>query len=145
MDLSLKRRYGRLAYALQAVRELVSYRPDPCYVSIDGGHPIQAWSVVVAKGRRYGGRFHLAREADVRAPDLHVCLFERPGRLGVVAAAAGMALGIVHKVPGYRVLRGTRVRVVGNHGAPVQVDGDRGWRLPVDIRASEVPLAVVAP
>ena len=145
VDLALKRRFGRLAYAVQAVRELVAYDPFPCYVSIDGGQPIQAWSVVVAKGRRYGGRFHLAREADIRRPDLHVCLFERPGRLGVIAAAAGMALGIVHKVPGYRVLRGSSVRVTGRHAAPVQVDGDRGWGLPIEIRASAVPMAVVAP
>jgi diacylglycerol kinase (ATP) len=145
VDLGLKRRFGRLAYALQAARELLAYDPDPCFVSVDGGPPIRAWSVVVAKGRRYGGRFHLARDADVRDPDLHVCLFERPGRIGIIATAVGMVLGLAHRVPGYRVVRGSHVTVTGAEASPVQVDGDRGWRLPIDVRTSPIPLSVVAP
>ena len=145
VDLGLKRRIGRLAYAVQAARELLAYDPKPCFVSVDGGAPIAAWSVVVAKGRGYAGPFRLAPGADVRDPSLHVCLFQRPGRLGILLAGVGLAMGMVHRVPGFRIVKGTRVTVTSADPAPVQVDGDSGWRLPIEVGASLRPLSVLAP
>ncbi len=144
-DLWLKRRAGRLAYAVQVVRELMSYDPAPCLVTVDGGEPMEAWSVVVAKGSRYGGRFVLARDADVRSPELHACLFQRRGRLAVLGYIAALAVGQVHRMPGYRVVKGARVTVTGRGSDPAQLDGDKGVRLPLDVRAVDRPIDVVCP
>ena len=69
----LKRAFGRGAYALQTLRELACYRFTPIRLRLDG-EETQAASVIVSKGRLYGGRFLLAPAAcPSRARDFPWC------------------------------------------------------------------------
>ena len=63
----LKRLLGRSAYVLEVLRQLVSFSFPTYRVSIDGmAH--EATSVIVARGRYYGGRFVVAPRAGVALP-----------------------------------------------------------------------------
>jgi hypothetical protein len=48
-------------------------------------------------------------------------------------------------MPGYRVVKGARVTVTGRESDPAQLDGDKGVRLPLDVRAVDRPIDVVCP
>jgi len=78
VDLRLKRAFGKLAYALTALRQLFRYRPERYQVDVDGKR-FTAAAVVIAKGHFYGGRFIVARHARLDEPRLQVALFERAG------------------------------------------------------------------
>ena len=62
LPVALKRAFGRGAYAVQTLRELACYRFTPIRLRLDG-EETQAASVIVSKGRLYGGRFLLAPAA----------------------------------------------------------------------------------
>ncbi|MFO1061013.1 MAG: hypothetical protein U1E53_29085 [Dongiaceae bacterium] len=95
--------------------------------------------------RFYGGRYVCAPAARLDAAELHVCLFERGGRLAVPLFGAALVLGLLPRLPGYRVVRGRRVTIEGPPGDPVQGDGDVIARLPVTVALDERPLALVVP
>ena len=144
-SLRLKKRIGKLAYVLQGLRELVACVPRRYRVEIDGSETVEAASVIVAKSRFYGGEFQLAPLADIGKPELQVCLFLRVGRLSTLLYIAGMGIGHLDRMPGYRTVAATAVRITGHDGDPVQVDGDCRGSLPLEIAPGAHPLSVIAP
>src|ERR1700761_8057318 len=58
----LKKSFGKGAYVLQSLRELLRYRFPVIRLRIDGTET-EAASVIISKGRLYGGKFRLAADA----------------------------------------------------------------------------------
>ena len=123
VDLALKRRIGKAAYALQILRQLRRFAFPEYTVTIDGAS-WKAASVLVANAHFYGGRFVCAPEARMDSPVLHVCLFERAGRWYVAAYALALLLGFLHRMPGYRILPAKHIEIRHPDGAAIQSDGD---------------------
>jgi diacylglycerol kinase (ATP) len=139
----LKRLCGRGAYAVQTTRELVRYRFPPIHVRVDGqGH--WAGSVIVSKGRLYGGRYLLAPEAMAHEPGFSVVLFERSGPPAALLCGALLPLGLLPRAPGLRRLRARRIEILGTTAAPVQADGDEAGWAPLSITDTAAPIRVVA-
>jgi len=149
-----KRRWGKLAYVAEMMRELFRFHFRRYRATVDGnGH--DAASVVVSRGRFYGGRFLLVPDARLQSPTLHVCLFGTGGRTGAVIYAIALGLGLLPSSPGFRVIKATRVRIEGPLGdgassspaqdEPVQADGDNFATLPIDIAMTERSLRLVVP
>ena len=140
----VKRLIGKGAYVLEMLRQLVRF-PFPVYrVSIDGvAH--EAASVVVARGRYYGGRFVVAPEARLDRAELHVCLFRRGGIFRTLRYAVALGMGNLAKLPDIEIVVGQRVVIEGPPGDPVQGDGDIIARLPVTIELSPVSLELMRP
>ncbi|MFC7333714.1 diacylglycerol/lipid kinase family protein [Rhodocista pekingensis] len=145
----LKRLTGKGAYVVETMgRLLAGPRPDYTVTVEDaagGVERVRAASCIVAKGHFYGGRFVLAPQADLGRPQLHACLFECGGRAAALAYSAGMVLGLLERLPGFRVLPAVRVGIDGPAGEPVQGDGDVIARLPVEIALAPSGLPVIAP
>ncbi len=141
---SVKKRWGKLAYVAEMIRQLERFPFRTYRVTIDGV-AYEAASVVAARGRRYGGRFVLAPPADLRAPVLQVCLFRKGGRGGVLLYAAALGLGLLPRAPGFEIVAGQRVTVEGIDGEPVQVDGDSVAQLPLEIAMTDKSLRLVVP
>jgi YegS/Rv2252/BmrU family lipid kinase len=144
LDPRLKRWLGKGAYVVESLRQIVRFGFPRYRVTIDG-RSFEAASAIVARGRFYGGRFVCAPEARLGAAELHVCLFERGGRLAVPLFGAALVLGLLPRLPGYRVVRGRRVVIEGPPGDPVQGDGDIIARLPVTVALDDRALALVVP
>ncbi|WP_297443448.1 diacylglycerol kinase family protein [Acidocella sp.] len=119
----LKRVIGRGAYVWQSLWESVAYGFAPMTVEIDG-QTHEAASVVVSKGRLYGGPFLLAPQARPGEPGFWVALFERPGTLPALAAGAALPLGLLPSLPGVRLLPAREVRFGAGFIPPAQADGD---------------------
>jgi len=145
MPAALKRALGGIAYVLVSLRLLAGGFAHRAYeVEIDGA-PCRAASVIVAKGHYYAGRHVCAGAASIDAPDLQVCLFERPGRWQVIRYALGLVFARLDGMEGYRVVPSRRVVIRGVAGEPVQLDGDALGTLPVTIEPAPAPLALVRP
>ena len=140
----LKRLLGRGAYVLEVLRQLVSFSFPTYRVSIDGMEH-EAASVIVARGRYYGGRFVVAPEARLDRAELHVCMFRRGGVWRTIRYALALALGKLPELSDVEIVTGRRVVIDGPVGDPVQGDGDIIARLPVTIELSPVALELMRP
>ena len=140
----VKRLIGKGAYVLEMLRQLARF-PFPVYrVTIDGAAH-EAASVVVARGRYYGGRFVVAPDASLDRAELHVCLFRRGGIFRTLRYAIALGMGNLAKLPDIEIVVGQRVVIDGPPGDPVQGDGDIIARLPVTIELSPVSLELMRP
>ena len=99
LPLPLKRLLGRGAYVLQTIGEAVRYPYRPLRVRIDGAERTAA-SVVVCKGRLYGGPFLLAPGASPAAPGFTVALFGAGCTLATLGYSAALPLNLLPHVPG---------------------------------------------
>lgn len=127
LPVGLKRAFGRAAYALQTLRELAVYRFTPIQIRIDDAET-QAASVIVSKGRLYGGRFRLTPEACAGEPGFSVVLFDHAGSLAALLYGAALPFNLLPHLPGVRHVRARRIDFIGNTIMPAQADGDAaGW------------------
>lgn len=140
----LKRRVGKIVYAVSALRQLIRYACPPLEVTVDGV-PVTAATVVVSRGRFYGGRFIMAPEADLGAAELHVSLFRRRGRLAMAGYSAALPLGLLNRWKLIGHVRAQCVEVALRPGDPVQVDGDVMAALPARFDLAEVPVQLLVP
>lgn len=141
MNLPLKRRLGAMAYVLQAARELWRYPFRPIRVLVDGT-PHDAASVIVTKGRLYGGRHLLAPDMAPTRHGFTVALFDRSGPLQALRYAAALPLGMLPRLSGLRLLQARTVSIESD-AVPVQTDGDIGGSTPLHITEAKRPIPVV--
>jgi diacylglycerol kinase family enzyme len=141
----LKRATGRTAYVLQTVRECARYRFQPVRVAIDGVVS-EVGSVIVSKGRLYGGRYLLAPDASPHRPGFSVVTFERAGVLPALMYGAALPLNLLWRAPGVRHARAESVELLdaaAARHAPAQADGDAAGCAPLTIRDAAAPIEVV--
>jgi YegS/Rv2252/BmrU family lipid kinase len=143
VTLGMKRVLGRTAYLLQGLRELQRYSFRPLSVRIDGTDT-EAASVIVSKGRFYGGRYLLAPDATPGERGFSVSLFDRGDVGAALYYGAALQMNCLSHAPGVRRLRAARVDFIGNELTPTQADGDRGGRTPLSIVDAPQPIEVVA-
>lgn len=139
----LKRAVGKGAYVWQSLWESVAYDFPPVRLCVDGVAQ-QAASVVVSKGRLYGGPYTLAPQAQPSAPGFQVVLFEKPGTWPALLAGAALPLGLLPHCPGVRVISGSHVEFMAL-GTEIctQADGDSLASTPKAIISAETPLSLV--
>ncbi len=140
----VKRKLGKAAYMLEAARQL-AINPCPHLDARIDGQPVAAATLVASRGRLYGGRFLLAPNADLRAPQLSVTLFPRRGRLAMAGYSAALPLGLLNRMNLVRNVTARRIEVTGPVGDPVQGDGDVIARLPATIGLAEHPVVLAVP
>ena len=141
-----KRRLGRAAYVLEAVRQARNF-PRLAYRVVVDGVAHEAGSVVVANAAHYGGPFVIAPEARLESPGFQVCLFQRGGPWQVPRYAFGLVSGRLPRMAGFRRVTGRHVRIesADSPGDPIQCDGDLAAHLPADFETVEGALTLVHP
>jgi diacylglycerol kinase family enzyme len=139
----LKRAIGRGAYVWQSLWESVAYGFPKVRLSVDG-KDYEAASVVVTKGRLYGGPYLLAPNAVSTAPGFQVALFENPGTFAALLSGAALPLGLLPRCPGVRVIAGSHIDFSpGNGSIPAQSDGDALEGTPVCVADAGSPIALI--
>lgn len=141
----LKRLLGKGAFVLATARQLWIGGMAPLAVAIDGAPPVPAASVVVSRGRFYGGRYVVAPAADLAEARLHVCLFDRGDRFATLAYLVWMGIGRLARRHDYVVVPAERVEIAGGSGAPVQADGEICGSVPIRVALAERALGVLVP
>jgi len=144
VNLTLKRRAGKVAYVVETMAQALRYGFPACQVEIDG-KSFKARSVVVCNGRHYGGPFIAAPKARLTNPAFEVCLLERGGWGHVMRYGLALVMGRLHSLPDVRIESGQSIRINGPAGLPVQGDGDIIAHLPAEITVSDKTLQLVVP
>jgi YegS/Rv2252/BmrU family lipid kinase len=144
VSLPLKRRVGKLAYIVSALRTLLRPSSTPFEVTTENGDCCRAYGAVIGNGRFYGGRFVITPEASLQDDRLAVCLFLRPGRLHLLASLVRIVLGRPLAEGEVRRLQTRRLTLAGGE-APVQLDGDDHGHLPRTFQAAFGELTLVYP
>jgi len=140
----LKKRIGRLAYAVSALEVWLRKSPAPLHlVAADGLHH-KGFGVVVSNCRYYGGRYVVTPKASMFNKDLEVCLLRQGGRLARLRFALNLVLKRPLREPLVEFFTCSSVQLQGDVVA-VQVDGDVGESLPVKIEAVPRAVSMVLP
>lgn len=142
VPLRMKRSFGRWAYVLQSLREVVRYPYLPIRLSLDGVS-VEAASAIISKGRFYAGPYTLAPQASPGEPGFHVALFEWSGPAATMLYGAALPLDRLHRAPGLRLVQAQRVEFLGNSRIPAQADGDPAGHTPLTVTAAPSPLRIV--
>jgi diacylglycerol kinase (ATP) len=138
----LKRMFGKGAYVLQSMRELVRYRFPPIRMRIDEAET-EAASVIISKGQLYGGSFRLAVDAAPGDPGFSVVLFDRSGPGAAMMYGAALPLNLLGQAPGVRHIRARRIDFLQNEAVPAQTDGDSAGFAPLWVSDAPGPIQVV--
>lgn len=144
VDLQLKRRLGKLAYLVSALKVFCEHPPAPIDVVLDDGSQRSGYGLIVGNGRLYGGRFSVTPGAALTEGQFEVCLLQRPGRLGLLHCLLRMLLGRSLTPAGARLFKARELTVKGA-GVPVQIDGDPHGQLPMCFRAVPDELVMIMP
>jgi len=140
--LGLKRIAGKAAYVVSTLAALMRHRPSSYVVEIDGV-TYSAAAVVIAKGHYYGGKFIIASQAQLSAPELQVALFTKGRRRDLIGYAMALATGQLHTLSNVRVVPAREVRITGAADEQFQLDGDLAGRLPIFATVSPEPLLLL--
>lgn len=138
----LKRLIGRGAYVWQSVWEAIAYRFPRVRLTVDG-KDYEAASVVVTKGRLYGGPYLLAPKAVPGVPGFQVALFEHPGTLPALMSGAALPLGLLPRCPGVRVIAGEHIEFAANGPILTQSDGDALAGTPAAVVDASAPIPLI--
>lgn len=142
LSLPMKHAIGRGAYVAQSLRELACYRFPLLRLSVDGTE-LRAASVIVSKGRLYGGRYMLAPAAKPDEPGFSVAVFREGGPAAALAYGAALPFDLLPRMAGVTMMRASHVRISARAGVPVQADGDAAGTTPVSITDAPAPIPVV--
>lgn len=144
VDLTLKRRTGRLAYAVEAIAQGLRYGFPEISVALDGV-PHTARMVVACRAGCYGGPFRVAPAADLARPGLEVVLLRRGGLFALLRHAAALAGGRLHTLADVAVVPARRMTVTAPAGAPLQADGDPMGTAPAEVTVSDRTIRILVP
>lgn len=142
VSFTMKKFLGKGAYVAQSLRELPRYRFPEIRVRIDDTETAAA-SVIVSKGRLYGGAFRLASDARPSEPGFSVVLFDKSGPAAAMMYGAALPLNLLGRAPGVRHIRARRVDFLQNMPVPAQTDGDRAGMAPLWVGDAAGPIQVV--
>ena len=142
LSFPLKKALGKGAYVLQSLRELGRYSFPWIQLRIDD-QEMRAASVIISKGRLYGGRFRLAVDAVPSQPGFSVVLFENTGPAAAAMYGSALPLNLLGRAPGVRHVRARRVEFLGNAEVPAQTDGDMAGYAPTWVADAPEPIQVV--
>lgn len=136
----LKRRIGRLAYAVAFCRTLLRWPRHEIILEADG-RTISCEAFYVAKGRFFAGPWSFAPAARLHAPELHVVALGKVTRLRYLRFLLTMLVGArIDRVPGASCFSCTELSARSAHALPVQADGDIVAALPVTLSLRPDPI-----
>ena len=138
----LKKVFGKGAYVMQSMRKLIRYRFPLIRMRSDGAKT-EAASVIISKGRLYGGHFRLAADAEPGDPGFSVVLFDRTGMAATMMYGAALPLNLLPHAPGVRHIRARRIDFLQNAAVPAQTDGERAGPAPLSVSDAPGPFQVV--
>lgn len=134
VSLALKRRIGRLAYAVAFGRILFDWRRTPIRLAWDGG-ALDCEAFYVAKGRYFAGPWSFAPAASSAEPLLHVVALAAARRRDFARFAFALWRGRpVDALPGVTAFTCTALEAKSDAPLPIQADGDPVGALPASIK-----------
>jgi diacylglycerol kinase family enzyme len=136
VDPDLKKRLGKGAFAVSALRFIWDWHLPPVRIELPGEELVGRF-VVAGNAHSYGGGFRITPTAELDDPNLDLCVFNAEGRIPYLRFAVAAALGMHRGLAGvtYRKVRAARITPLNGEEAPVQLDGEVTGGLPLQLEA----------
>ena len=144
LSVSIKQRVGRSAYALPTIRALLHRPPQPFELLLDAKPHAATWAII-SNARSYGGSFRLAPKASIFDDQLFAVLFGARTRLGRLKELLALATGRLEQCPSVHIVPCKHGLIRTPKHQPTQADGDALGFGPVEIKASEHVVSLIAP
>ena len=143
---SLKDRMGTIAFWLEGLRQLGSYRFPRFRVRL-AGETAEATLITAGRTKHYGGPIRITTRADLYGNDFELMLCTTRSRWKYLSYIPLLLTGGLRRVRHVRFLRATAVRCEPIDAEPVwvQVDGEPAGRLPADFRIVSDALTFAMP
>jgi diacylglycerol kinase (ATP) len=129
--LAEKRRLGKGAYLLSALRVLSAWDTENLQVKVNG-NTVLCHSVIVCNAAKYGGNFLLSPQGDIFSPGFQVVCI-KGGRLTYFKLALLLGLGKVGGSKCVTIFPASEIEISG--GKAVQLDGDYFGCAPLHLRS----------
>ncbi|WP_350333335.1 diacylglycerol/lipid kinase family protein [Coralliovum pocilloporae] len=142
LPLGLKRRLGKLAYGLTAIRQAFRRKRDVITVTVDG-LTYEGRLAVITNTPHYGGPMVICPEASALKPGLHLVLLEKDSTLFLIRCAINLLRNRLADTPGVTILPCEAAELTSSSGAPLQSDGDAAGYTPVLLEADNEPVMMV--
>ena len=140
----MKNTLGIAAYVLVGARHILRAQPT-LWLELPGRERIEAQSVILARGKKYGGDVTIAPGGNLAGNTFQVVALLRKGRLAIARFALDALRG-KHSASPHVLIRETPFLVVRCRiPSAAQVDGDYLGTLPVRFAVTDVPLRLVVP
>ncbi len=141
---SHKNRLGIAAYVLAGIRHF--FRPQPSlWLEFPGRERMEAQTVVLCRGKLYGGGVVMAPHADLEGNELHVVVLVKTGRPALLGFVVNVLRGrhlssrnVVHRVTDSLWVRSTIP-------SAAQIDGEYLGPLPVRFEMTGKTLVLIVP
>jgi diacylglycerol kinase (ATP) len=139
-----KNALGIWAYYLSGMRHLLREQPT-LWMEFPGKERVEAQSVLVLRGRKYGGGVTMVPDGNLRKNHLHVVALRKAGRWPILRFALSAMRGKATSSPDILYRETETVNVRSRIPSAVQVDGDYLGPLPVRFEMSGVTIRLVVP
>jgi YegS/Rv2252/BmrU family lipid kinase len=146
LDPETKKRFGRLGYALAALRVLASARRFRARIVEKGsGTPVRTYQIAVGNGRLYGGGNVVAESAAIDDGRLDLYSLEMPNLWRMALMARAFRTGTHGAWKEVRTARCVEFDVETRRPMPVNTDGEIVTATPAHFRVLPAAVAVFAP
>lgn len=145
VDPRLKRRLGKGAVVLAAIREWARYRFPVIEIEVDGQREL-ATGVAVCNLSEYAGRFRMTPDGRPDDRQLELLVFRGRRRRDALGFALALAAGRHSRRRDVSIRPVDEVTLLGPPDTPMQIDGDP-WpaRYPLRLRLAPDRLLVIVP
>ncbi len=135
---------GIAAYVLVGIRHF--FRPQPpLWLDLPGKERIEAQSVIVVRGRKYGGNITVAPDGDIEGDALHAVILLRKGKWAIAKFALDLLLERHTRSRHVMIRETASVMVRSSIPSAAQVDGEYLGPLPVRFTMSDKSLRIIVP
>lgn len=141
VPLALKRRFGKLAYVMTAIRTGLTRKGIPLQIVLDG-QECSGKFAVASNARHYGGPFVIC-PSGATEPGLHMLILEKDDPWSSLRYGIALMLGRIHKSRGATVKAFTSARITATLPVAAQVDGDPFGTTPLEIRQANKTIPVL--
>ncbi|TYC62448.1 YegS/Rv2252/BmrU family lipid kinase [Rhodobacterales bacterium] len=144
VPLDLKRRFGKLAYVITALRIGLTRKGSPLTITLDDGAPLEGKFAVASNARHYGGPFVIC-PSGATDPGLHMLILERDDPWSSFLYGLALVCGRIHNAGGARVAAFSKATIAAAASVAAQVDGDPFGATPLEIRQTERTVPILVP
>lgn len=137
VDPELKKRLGKAAFAVSALKVAYDWNLSPFRVHLPGGEEVVGRYVVAGNAASYGGGFQVTPRADLKDEYLDLCIFTSEKLIDYVIYATAALVGAHRELDGviYRKVQRCQITQAGYQAANVQLDGEVSGELPLTLEA----------
>lgn len=142
----VKRRWGRLGYAVGAVRAAGRAQSFHAHIRCDQRHwTVEAMQVAVGNGRHFGGGMTVAQDASIDDGRFDLFALKPCGLMGLAGLLPHLRLGRHGALDRVATCRGREIDLITSVALAVNTDGEITTRTPARFRLRPGALTVLVP